>query len=151
MPTLVQSTVDAYAKSRGFVKNSGSWYLKREDVILVLNLQKSNYGRQYFLNIGMWLTALGMDEQPKEQHCHIRSRLSRLASDAARAEALLDADKLEVEADGPTQLNRELAAAIDPLISLSASTAGLAGDAGAEFLSRALVTGSAQRALAEAR
>ncbi|CAI9404243.1 MULTISPECIES: DUF4304 domain-containing protein [Aestuariimicrobium] len=150
MPTLVQSTVDAYAKSRGFVKRAGSWYLKREDIILVLNLQKSNYGRQYFLNIGLWLNVLGTEQAPQEQHCHIRSRLSRIAADAGRAGDLMDADKLEVQADGAKQLTSELASALDPLISLASSMRELAGQAGAEFLSRALVTGSAQRALADA-
>jgi len=58
----------------GFVRKGSTWNLQKEDVISVLNLQKSNYDSTYFINLGFWLRAIADVTFPKEEQCHIRAR-----------------------------------------------------------------------------
>jgi len=93
---IIQTTFDDFAKESGFSKKSGSRYLRNDETLVVLNLQKSQYGLQYYVNIGLWLLALRAAEYPKEHHCPIRTRLTRLVPTAteARLALLLDLEAL---------------------------------------------------------
>lgn len=57
---------------------SGNWYVKKEKIIIVVNLQKSNYGNVFFLNFGIFIKGMQSIDFPKEQFCHIRLRLSEI-------------------------------------------------------------------------
>ncbi len=48
-----------------------------------MSLQKSNYEEKYYINFGVWLKKLGINEYPEEKVCHIRSRLASLFPDNA--------------------------------------------------------------------
>jgi len=65
-------------KKAGFGKKSDGWYLSMDDTILVVNLQKSNFGEQYYINLAVWLNELGQITFPKEYQCHIRTRATLL-------------------------------------------------------------------------
>ncbi|MCI0635985.1 MAG: DUF4304 domain-containing protein [Actinobacteria bacterium] len=83
---VVKSAVAEVLKSSGFHKKSDCWYERTKDAILVVNLQKSQFGGQYYLNLGVWLNKLGPATFPKEHHCHIRTRLESVReSGLARA------------------------------------------------------------------
>lgn len=63
----------------GFKKQSKDWFYTNENLVVVVNLQKSNYEKLYFLNIGIWLNEIGGENiNPKENVCHIRMRAERL-------------------------------------------------------------------------
>ncbi len=62
----------------GFTKKGATWYLRNEDTIAVLNLQKSNYDATFFLNVGFWLRKIEEVEHPKDELCHIRTRAEEL-------------------------------------------------------------------------
>lgn len=63
----------------GFKKKSKDWLYENGELIIVINLQKSNYEILYFLNIGIWLNEIGgVNPAPKENICHIRIRAERL-------------------------------------------------------------------------
>ena len=55
-----------------------------------MNLQRSRFGPQYYINYALWLKFLGDPQLPKEVDCHIRMRESNFGGDAARVHALLD-------------------------------------------------------------
>jgi hypothetical protein len=60
-----------------FQKKTGNWYLNEKEIIKVVNLQKSNYGNQYYVNLGVYFKGIDADNNvPKEQQCHIRTRLN---------------------------------------------------------------------------
>lgn len=147
MPTLVQATVDAYAKGAGMTKKSGSWYLPRDETVLVLNLQKSNYAARYYLNVGVWLRPLAPADFPEEQACHIRTRLGQLVSDDTHADQLLDVEWVTAHADAVDELDALLKKIIGRVIDATESLATLRGSAGNPFLDTALLTGAAQRLL----
>lgn len=52
---VLQTAFDEFAKSAGFTKESGTWCRRQPDVIGVIELQKSQYGAQYFANVALWL------------------------------------------------------------------------------------------------
>ncbi len=62
----------------GFTRRGSTWYRRTQDVIAVLNLQKSNYDATFFLNLGFWLRTIEQVEHPKEEQCHVRTRAEEL-------------------------------------------------------------------------
>jgi hypothetical protein len=89
---LVKEALGTPLKEAGFKKKSDSWYWQSDEVVLLVNLQKSQYGDQYYVNEGVALKALGSGDFPKEHQCHIRFRLTAVASDdeTKRIEAAFD-------------------------------------------------------------
>jgi len=69
----VQVEFDAFGKAAEMTKHSGSWYRTGDDVITVLNLQKSQYSLRYYVNVGWWLRALGDAKFPKENELQCES------------------------------------------------------------------------------
>jgi len=62
-------------KKHKFIKKGYSWYLFEEKVIKVVNLQKSQYSNLYYVNLCVFFKDLEKTDFPKEEHCHIRTRL----------------------------------------------------------------------------
>lgn len=150
VPTPVQTTFDTLAKSKGFTKRSGAWYLSREDTILVMDLQKSNYGPRYFVNVAVWLRALGEAQFPKEWHCHIRTRLTDLVPNPKRVDKLLDVEWTSYHPDAGDELTSILDATLSWVIPATESLTTLRTGPGQFLVTHSLVTGPAQRLLAEA-
>jgi len=48
------------------------------DTILVLNLQKSQWGDTLYVNAGVYVRALGSEHSPPHNRCHINARLERV-------------------------------------------------------------------------
>ncbi|TQJ33450.1 uncharacterized protein DUF4304 [Arthrobacter sp. SLBN-122] len=80
---VIQTTFDGLMESAGFSKTSGSWYRITDDVITVVELQKSQYGLQYYVNIALWLRPLG----------ETRTRRSRCATSGPASHSLLEAKR----------------------------------------------------------
>lgn len=68
-------------RDAGFIKKSGSWYRSGSDAIVVLNLQQSDHGNYYYLNVDVSLKALSTELFPKGNHCHIQMRADGLVGD----------------------------------------------------------------------
>ena len=65
----------------GFVSKSGSWYRSGSDAVVVLNLQKSDFGNYFYLNVGINLKALSDEPFPKSNQCHIGIRADNLVAE----------------------------------------------------------------------
>ncbi len=89
---VLRSTLNDFGSSAGFIKNSGAWYRRQGDAISVVDLQKSQYGNQYYINVGLWLLEIADERFPKEWVCHLRTRLEALLPphEEPRLEKLLD-------------------------------------------------------------
>ncbi|OWK19429.1 hypothetical protein AJ88_41250 [Mesorhizobium amorphae CCBAU 01583] len=48
----------------------------------MLNLQKSSWGPQFYINAAVWFTRLGPERRPKEYNCHIRWRVDSQMEDS---------------------------------------------------------------------
>jgi hypothetical protein len=77
-------------KLRGFKKSGATWRKESGDAIGVLNLQGSQWGPSFYLNLGVYFRALGDGDQPPESHCHIRTRLTEIVPNRERLNALLN-------------------------------------------------------------
>jgi hypothetical protein len=51
-------------------------------VVEVLDLQRSQYGPSYYVNLGFWLLAVATNRSPKIPECHARVRLETLTEKA---------------------------------------------------------------------
>jgi hypothetical protein len=62
-------------KQCGFKKMRTSWRKSTDDLILVLNIQGSQWDKEdYYINVGVYIKALGT-EQNSPVSCHIWSRI----------------------------------------------------------------------------
>ena len=73
-----------------FSRKGSSWYRRTQDVVQVVNLQKSQYGDQYYLNYALWLLALGDASFPREEMCHVRFRIEDISTNEDRYKELLN-------------------------------------------------------------
>lgn len=146
---VVQSTVDAFAKALGGRRKAGSWYLPGTDAVVVLNLQKSNYGPRYYINFGLWFLGVGPANDPKVTHCHLQTRVERLVDDSCRPsfERLLDLEIEIPDAQRHEQLLHALEGQLRPFVQVGQTLAGLATPDGRALLERSLLDGDGQRFL----
>ena len=81
---MIENIVNVFEQSRGqagFIKKGDSWYFNEAETILVANLQKSNFGKQYYVNLAVYVKQFGEERFPKEHKCHIRIRLDAVVTD----------------------------------------------------------------------
>lgn len=150
---VIQTGVDDFAKSAGYAKRNGSWYRRTNDTISVLDLQKSQYGRSYYLNIAIWLLPIEEAAFPEEQQCHIRTRLSSLVpqGEERHLSDLLDLDSNLTDDARAEQLAEALGRWLRPAVDATATVESLRSPAGAQVLSSSLVRASAQEFLTATR
>ena len=74
----LEQAVARVLKPLGYTKRAATWHLDREQVISVVNLQKSQWGEDWYLNLGVYVKALGDENRPAEARCHIRCRAETL-------------------------------------------------------------------------
>jgi len=145
----VQLAFDRFGKEAGFEKKSGSWYGRTDEVISVSNLQKSQYGPQYYFNQAFWLRQLGDERFPKQNKCHIRARLgSLLPNESGRIEQLLDLDHEMPDEVRTGELVGLLKECLLPLIEQGSSVAGLRAMLDSGAFKAAGIRGPAQELLA---
>lgn len=77
----LESVFGAQLNAQGFKKKGSSWYHQAEGALHVVNLQKSAFGMQFYVNL--CCVPIGMEVEgmpaPKEQACPIRIRLTNVA------------------------------------------------------------------------
>ena len=88
-PPLRLALADALGPA-GFTRKSGSWFRRSDEVIEVVNLQRSQWGEPYYLNYALWLRALGELPFPGEHTCHVRWRAEDVMGRDAPLARLLD-------------------------------------------------------------
>jgi len=81
---VLQDVLAEFAPDFGFERHKSDWYLLDEDVTTILNLQKSQYGRSYYLNLAWWLRQLGDERYPKPWHGHAHIRLEDATGEEKR-------------------------------------------------------------------
>src|SRR4051812_3354033 len=72
----IEQVIAERLKPLGYLKRATTWHRERDQLISVLNLQKSQWGEGWYINLGVYLRALGDEERPPEARCHVRCRAS---------------------------------------------------------------------------
>jgi hypothetical protein len=94
------NTLDQILAPAGFRRRNDTWYKTNEDTITLVDLQKSQWGGQYYVNLGVYLRVLGRTTSPPEHLAHIRARLGSIAGDDASAiEEALDLERSSISAE----------------------------------------------------
>ncbi len=62
-------------KKEGFNKIKSTWYKSTNDLIFIFNIQGSLYSSLYYINVGIYIKALGNEKRPPEYLCHLKSRI----------------------------------------------------------------------------
>jgi hypothetical protein len=123
---VIQQTFDTFGKSAEMLKQSGTWYRNTDDVIQAMNLQKSQYGPSYYVNLGWWLRSLGDAKFPKDHQWHIGIRLESLAGTRAdEVKALMDLESGISEKERGRQLQELFESELRPVLDRTRSVDGL--------------------------
>lgn len=85
--------IDQILAPRNYHKQGPAWYRRFPETILVLDLQKSEYGGQFYVNLGVTLPELCGSEYPKENHCEVRMRLESAFPDYYRVLEVFDLER----------------------------------------------------------
>ena len=95
--TLV-SSLNKFLSRYHFIKRSISWYFDEGTIIKVVNLQKSQYGSLYYVNLSIYLKDLNGDVKfPKEDECHIRTRMNnKFVNTPIDYNYLFDLEKVDI-------------------------------------------------------
>lgn len=145
----VQQAFDRFGQDAGFEKKSGSWYRRGDEVVSISNLQKSQYGPQYYFNQGFWLRQLGDERYPKSNQAHIVTRVEDLLPEAEqRIGELLDLDYEMPDEQRIDELLTLLNQRLLPLIERGDSIAGLRSMVDDGKFAGAGIRGPAQEVLA---
>jgi hypothetical protein len=86
----LQQALAPALKQHGFQKSGATWRKVNDEVVTVLDIQGSQWGPSFYINLGAYLRELGDRARPAERHCHLRTRLTALVPDRGRLCALLD-------------------------------------------------------------
>lgn len=71
----VKNGFDRALKEGGYKKKGNTWRKETEETVLVANLQKSAWGPQFYINLGVLIKELDNIPNPTENKCHLRERL----------------------------------------------------------------------------
>jgi hypothetical protein len=71
----IAAAIHEVLTAEGFTRTGTTWHYDGEETILVVNLQGSMWGNVSYINLAVWVKALGRAKVTKEHVCHIRTRL----------------------------------------------------------------------------
>ena len=65
-------------KQKGFRKVKTTWRKTTDELIYVVNIQGSQWSNEdYYINVAIYIKALGTEINPTEYRCHVRSRIDQ--------------------------------------------------------------------------
>lgn len=76
---VVAQSLDSVLREHGFTRRKKTWYRREEETILLVNLQKSDVGEDFYINLGILIRRLSENPAPKVSECHIMERLESIA------------------------------------------------------------------------
>lgn len=139
---------DNLCRNQGFRKKGGTWRRQNGDLLELLQLQKSTYGPQYYLNIGIGLLAVHPALEPKIHQTHIQSRADALFPDwRDRLRLALDLESDAPESHRLAELNRFMTSALLPLLDNVQSIPDLAREGDGRLLERTMIRPEAREAM----
>jgi len=74
----LENLIKPLLKKKGFRKRGGTWWRHLDDFIQVVNIQGSQWSKNFYINLGIYIRELGSKEWPAEPECHIRHRLESI-------------------------------------------------------------------------
>jgi hypothetical protein len=95
----LEEVFDGVLGPAGFRKRKHTWFKTNPDTITLVDLQKSQWGGQYYVNLAVFLRDLGDVPTPAEHRAHLRVRLTAVAgSECGSIEQALDLERPSLSA-----------------------------------------------------
>lgn len=63
-------------KAMGFKKHNQTWVLDNKDTAIVFNIQNSQFGDSYYINIGTYIKKIGSAKTPSISSCQVWDRIN---------------------------------------------------------------------------
>lgn len=92
----LKTIIDDVLRPLGFTNKRSAWYRHRQDTILIVDLQKSDFGGQYYVNLSVVLRGLNADDYPREEFGHVRKRLDRIIEQREYANVAFDLEDTSI-------------------------------------------------------
>ncbi|HEY3148581.1 MAG TPA: DUF4304 domain-containing protein [Dongiaceae bacterium] len=102
---VLEIAIDGILSSHGFKKKRSTWYRQATDALQGVDLQKSTYGGQFYVNLCFVPAGMVVEGMPtpKEHKCPVRIRLdSAFPESKKRIEELFDLERMVAEAQRTT-------------------------------------------------
>ena len=74
----IVESIKPLLKSYGFKKKDLHWICETKHVVKIFDIQKSLYGKQIYLNLGIYSKQLEANVKYLQNKCHIQTRLDDL-------------------------------------------------------------------------
>lgn len=126
-PRVLLRTLGTILKKWGFVRRGRVWYKKNAETVLVVYLQRSRWGPDYSVNLGVSIRLLDDRPFPKPHLCHVQlseSVVPGVNSDLITQCLRLDDDSL-TDDQREAVLAQELELHLLPFLKRCESLAGL--------------------------
>ena len=133
-------------RDRGWEKKGHSVYFVAEEVGVVLNVQKSPYAEQHYINVGFWFRSPEDSLRPKENKCPVGRRLERICPDAHEL-IVASTDSQHSSPDRLSDLSEYLSTEVEPLLLSLLSKDALREAITSGRLGRGMLTVDAKRTL----
>ncbi|MBS7704843.1 DUF4304 domain-containing protein [Chelatococcus asaccharovorans] len=75
----LKASLGVILKPEGYRAQDLNWRKTTDDAILVVNVQRSMWGQEAFINLGVFSRRLGDHASPKAFQCHLTARIGQLA------------------------------------------------------------------------
>lgn len=150
----VKDALAEFGGRAGLVRKGSRWYQVADEVIVVVEPQRSQYGPQWYVNVGIGLTSLLATDRPTADACGIEERLDGLAvardgkEASARIRTLLDLEAERDEAERAADLVEALERYVGPVLEGARTVDGVRALVDGEGpLHKAWIKGAATEAL----
>jgi hypothetical protein len=90
MSGTVASIVNELLTELNFKRKGSCWYKDYNEVAQLVGLQKSEWGKEHYLNLGIWVNKIERRKFPKIPECHIQCRIDTISDHADDIQRALD-------------------------------------------------------------
>ncbi len=87
---ILQEAFSPIFKRYGYKKHGATWHHDNKELISCFNIQGSQWSKAFYLNLGIYIKALGDKSFPNEYECHVRLRIEGLVDERSKVHQLLD-------------------------------------------------------------
>ena len=123
--TPIHVALDRFGRDAGLELHRRAWFWHTDEVVVVCSLQKSQWSRAYYLNVGVYLRSLGDELHPAAEDCHLSLRGGDLLGHETDLSELLDLEKPIERGDRSLRLYMLLHESLEPAIKRADTVAGV--------------------------
>lgn len=100
LKNVILNGMKVILKEKGYKKKDSSFYKNSNNAIVLINLQKSQWGENFYINIGILFKELENNiEYPKENQSHIHFRIEDFGNHGEIVSKIIDTRTGKIDVD----------------------------------------------------